>query len=269
LAIGGEGAVGILADLIGDVEEDAGDVVGLAFRGGSGGGGLVLAEVEGSGGGVDVALQEIVADAADIDACFEGVVAEDLGPVVGEVDVRFSAEPGQGLRVADERVAGAVFAVACEVADLEGDLAAVDGAEVGAGNAEGLGVGRTEVGLLGGVAEVGYADADLGEEGGGEDMVVVEAGAVGGCFACGFEAAASRAAEEGAKERGLIGGGGLMAEAAAEMILLGDGVVGLDVVADGVFAEGRVLREVVGGFAGDIGGGGEIGGGVAGKGEFC
>ena len=36
LTVGGEGAVGVLADLIGDVEEHAGDIVGLTGRGAPG-----------------------------------------------------------------------------------------------------------------------------------------------------------------------------------------------------------------------------------------
>ena len=108
-------------------------------------GGLVFAEVEGSRRGVVVALQKIVADAANVGACLQRVVAENLGPVVGKVDIRFGAQPRQRLRVADQRVAGAVLSVACEVADLEGDLSAAGRRVVGAvgtvaGDAERLGI---------------------------------------------------------------------------------------------------------------------------------
>jgi hypothetical protein len=43
-----------------------------------------------------------------------------------------------------------------------------------------------------------------------------------------------------------------MTEPAAEVAFLGDGVVGLDIVADRVFAEWRILREVVGSLAGNV-----------------
>jgi hypothetical protein len=61
LAIAREGAVGVLSDLIGRVEEDAGDIVGLAGCGAAEGcgfwrRGLVFTEIEGSGSSVVVAL---------------------------------------------------------------------------------------------------------------------------------------------------------------------------------------------------------------------
>ncbi len=183
---------------------------------------------------------------------FSGMVADDLGPVVGDVDVRLRTQPGQGLRVADERIGGAVLAIAGEVADLECDLAAAGGDVVGAvgavaGDAEGLRVVAAVVGLGGGVAQMRDAEARFGEELGREDVVVVDAGAVGARDAGRLKAAARRAAQERAEERRLEGVGRLVAEASAEVVLLRDGVVRLDVVADGVFAEGQILREVVGG----------------------
>ena len=173
LAVAWEGAVGVLAYLVGLAEEDAGDVVGLAGEGGTGSGGLVFAEVEGSGGGVVVALQQVVADAADVGAKLEGVVAEDFGDDGGKVDVRFRAQPGQRLRIADERIGGAVLAVAGEVRNLEGDLAAAGDDVVGAvgavaGDAERVRVVGAVVGLLGGVAGVRDAGACLQDQGVGK-----------------------------------------------------------------------------------------------------
>src|SRR5580698_2119364 len=43
-----------------------------------------------------------------------------------------------------------------------------------------------------------------------------------------------------------------MTEPAADVVFLGEGVVGLDVVADEVFVKGRILREVVGRGSGNI-----------------
>ena len=43
-----------------------------------------------------------------------------------------------------------------------------------------------------------------------------------------------------------------MTEASAQVILLRDRVIALDVVADGIFGEGQVLREVISGFPCDI-----------------
>ncbi len=95
-------------------------------------------------------------------------------------------------------------------------------------------------------------------------MVVISAGAVGCGDSGGFKASSCGSTQERSKGGRLEGIGGLVREAAAEMVFRRDGVVGLDVVADGVFAEGQVLREVVGRGAGDVGGGGEIDGGVSG-----
>src|SRR5277367_6182337 len=107
---------------------------------------------------------------------------------------------------------------------------------------------------------MGNADAPLGEQGGREHVVVVEAGAVG-CRGTGSlkATAARRATEEGAEDRCLEGVDLLMAEAAAQVVLLGNGVVGFDVVAVRVLMEGQVGREVIGRGSGDVLGGGEVG----------
>ena len=61
---------------------------------------------------------------------------------------------------------------------------------------------------------MGNADAPLGEQCGREDVVIVEAGAVGCRGTAGLEAtAARRATEEGAKYRRLVRIDRLMAEA--------------------------------------------------------
>ena len=111
---------------------------------------------------------------------------------------------------------------------------------------------------------MGNADAPFGEQGGREDVVVVAARAVG-CRGTGsLKATAARgAAEEGTEDRRLVGVDQLMAEAAAQVVLLGNGVVRLDVVAPHVLVEGQVGREVVRRGPGDVLGGGEVGLGVA------
>ena len=108
LPVAGEGAVGVLANLIGNVEQNTCDVVGLPGNGavefgGARRGSRVFVEVELSCSGVVIALQKIVADTANVGAAFERVVTNNLGPVVGKVDVRLSTQPGQRRRVADQR----------------------------------------------------------------------------------------------------------------------------------------------------------------------
>src|SRR5277367_4206622 len=107
---------------------------------------------------------------------------------------------------------------------------------------------------------MGNADAPLGEQGGREHVVVVEAGAVG-CRGTGSlkATAARRATEEGAKDRRLEGVDLLMAEAAAQVVLLGNGVVRLDVVAPRVLVKGQIGLEVVRRGSGEVLGGGKIG----------
>src|ERR1700678_993845 len=108
---------------------------------------------------------------------------------------------------------------------------------------------------------MGNADAPLGEQGGREDVVVVAARAVG-CRSTGsLKATAARgAAQERAEDRRLVGVDQLMAEAAAQVVLLGNGVVRLDVVAPHVLVEGQVGREVVRRGSGNVLGGSEVGG---------
>src|SRR5271156_2420989 len=111
---------------------------------------------------------------------------------------------------------------------------------------------------------MGYTNAPLGEQGGGEDVLVVAAGTVGCRDTGGLKAtAARRATEEGAEDRCLEGVDLLMAEAAAQVVLLGNGVVGFDVVAVRVLMEGQVGREVIGRGSGDVLGGGKVGRGIA------
>src|ERR1700674_1930242 len=107
---------------------------------------------------------------------------------------------------------------------------------------------------------MGNADAPLGEQGGREDVVVVAARAVG-CRSTGsLKATAARgAAEERAEDRRLVGVDQLMAEAAAQVVFFGNGVVGLDIVAQHVLVEGQVGGEVVGRGSGDVLGGRQVG----------
>ena len=121
-------------------------------------------------------MQKIVADAADVGACLEGVVPQDLGPVVGKVDIGFGAQPGQRHRITDQRAAENV----CR----DGDLPAAVGrviAPVGAiaGDTKGGRVVGSIVCLLRRVTQMGQTDARLGKQGWREDVIVVEAGAIG------------------------------------------------------------------------------------------
>ncbi len=158
---------------------------------------------------------------------------------------------------------GPEFAIAAEVAPLERYLAAAGGGIVGAvwtiaGDAESLGIGAAEVGLLRGVAQVGDSDPGLGDELWRKDVVVVEAGAVGGGCSGSLKPAARRTAEEGAKERRLVGVGRLVAEASAQVVFRRDLVVRLDVVAPRILVEREVRRKVVGGSSGKVLGVGQI-----------
>ena len=180
-------------------------------------GGRVFLEVERSRGGVVVALQKIVADAADVCACLERVVANDLGPVIGKVDIGFGAQPGQRHRIADQRGPKDVCREWRLVRCWWESVRAVGAI---AGNAKGVRVVGSVVRLVRRVAQMGQADARFGKQGGREDVVVVEAGAVGRCDTGGFKSAASGAAQERAEERRLVGGRVLMAEAPAQVVLL-------------------------------------------------
>src|SRR3984957_18679049 len=113
---------------------------------------------------------------------------------------------------------------------------------------------------------MGNADAHVGKQGGRKDVVVVEAGAVGGGGAGGLKATAGRATEERAEDRRLEGVDRLMAEAAAQVVLLGNGVVGLDVVVPEVLVEGQVGGVVVGRGSGDVLGGVQVFLGIASEG---
>src|ERR1700722_15019505 len=114
---------------------------------------------------------------------------------------------------------------------------------------------------------MGNTDAPLGEQGGREEVVVVAAGAVGCRGTGGLKAAAARrATEERTEDRRLEGVDRLMAEAAAQVVLLGNGVVGLDVVVPSVLVEGQVGGVVVGRGSGNVLGGVQVFLGIASEG---
>src|SRR5271156_934386 len=62
-------------------------------------------EGECSTGAKGLVLKQVVVDAAEIDAKFDCVGADDLGPVVHDIDVGFRANPRERGRVSDERIA--------------------------------------------------------------------------------------------------------------------------------------------------------------------
>ena len=88
---------------------------------------------------------------------------------------------------------------------------------------------------------MGQAGARFGNQGGRKGMVVIEAGAIGCRDSGRFKSTASGPPEERTKERRLVRGCVLMAETAAQMILVRHRVIRLDVVAGGVFTERQVL----------------------------
>ena len=95
-----ESAVRILANLIWNVEQNTGHVVGLsgggaAIRRRTRSGCRLFFEVELPCCRIVISLQKIVADAADVGASLQGVVAQNLGPVVCEIDIGLGAKPGQ------------------------------------------------------------------------------------------------------------------------------------------------------------------------------
>ena len=99
---------------------------------------------------------------------------------------------------------------------------------------------------------MGQTDTRLGEQGRREDVIVVDAGAIGCRSSGGFKASVCGATKERAEERRLECVDVLMAETAAQVVLLSDRVVRLDVVADGIFVERKVLRKIVARCAGDV-----------------
>ncbi len=94
--------------------------------------------------------------------------------------------------------------------------------------------------------KVGDAEAEFSEEGWGEDVVVVDAGAIGALVAGALEAATGRAADEGTEGGRLKGEDALPAVTTAEVVTLIQGVVHFDVVAVGGLLKGQVDAVVVG-----------------------
>ena len=140
---------------------------------------------------------------------------------------------------------------------MEGNLAAGVGriiCSVGAvaGDAQRLGIVAAEIGLLRRVAQMGHAKTRFSEQGGREDVIVVRACAICRCGSGRFKATVCGASEERTEQRRLVSVDVLMAETAAQVILLSDRVIRLDVVAGGVFVERKVLRKIIAECAGDV-----------------
>ena len=99
---------------------------------------------------------------------------------------------------------------------------------------------------------MGQARAGFGKQCRRKYVIVVETGAVGRCCSGSFKATAGGSAQEGAEQRCLECGRSLVAEPAAQVIFLSDREVQLNVIANGVFTERQVRREVIGRCAGDV-----------------
>ena len=93
---------------------------------------------------------------------------------------------------------------------------------------------------------MGQTDAHFGKQGWREYMIVVETGAVGRCDSGRFKTSVCRPTKERAEEWRLVRGRILVAETAAQVVLLSHRVVRLNVVADGIFAEREIRRKIVG-----------------------
>ena len=106
--------------------------------------------------------------------------------------------------------------------------------------------------LLRRITQMCDANARFGKKRWREHVIVIEAGTVRRGDSGRFKSAASGAPEKRSEKWGLIGGRVLMAEAPCQMVLLIHRVVRLDVVADGIFTEWKVLRKIVGRRAGNV-----------------
>ena len=53
-------------------------------------------------------LRQIVAEAMDIRSPFEGMIPAGLGPVIGDVQIRFPSDPRQACRIPNQAVVGIV-----------------------------------------------------------------------------------------------------------------------------------------------------------------
>ena len=242
LAIAGEEGIEIAACLTGLLHQEAGHVIGnrrscsiACIRG------LYIREGKCASGAEGLILEQIVMNPADVSTPFEGVIAQDFGPVVDKVDIRFGADPRFGRGVTDDRRGETAI-------ESDGHLAAGEAlpGDIHSGDAQGGCVVRTKVVGLRTVAEVGYADTHFGQEGRREDVIEIGARAKGLLVAGAFKAAALRSAKESTKSGLLEGDNLLVAVTATHVVLAGQRVVALDVEAVGCFGERKTGGVVVG-----------------------
>src|SRR6185312_2647353 len=164
--VGGEVSSQVTSRLARKIEQEAGEVVVVTcarttFE-------RRLAGVE----GIDAArtecliLQQIVSNAPDVASPLNCVIAPNFVPRVGDVDIRFSAYPRQAGGVTDD-------VVRIECIQVDSDHPAVERPDVHAGDANrGRGVG-TVVGIRRLVMVMRYADAELGDQSGCENTIIV------------------------------------------------------------------------------------------------
>ena len=104
LPVCGEEGVEIAAGLAGQIEEEAGDVVGDVGLGAGCRRFGRRRRCKAPRGLKVWSCRRSSRTRRRSTPNFDGVIADDLGPVVDEVDVGFGADPGDGGGVADERV---------------------------------------------------------------------------------------------------------------------------------------------------------------------
>ena len=169
------------------------------------------------------------------------MVADDLGPVIVEVDIGLAPDPRHRSRISDQRAGEAAI-------DGEADLPAREwlSSDVHARDTQSGCVVRAVVVRVRIVAQVSDTNSCFGEKRGRKDVVVVHTRAVGRLDACAFKAASCGTAQKRSKGRRLKGVDSLPAVASAEMVLLIDRPVDLCIEAVRALGERKIGGVVVG-----------------------
>src|SRR6267154_1635369 len=102
-------------------------------------------------------LQQSIANTAQVNTEFDGVIAENFGPGIGKVDVRFRSDPRQARRIPDQGIGKAAI-------DGDSNDSAGDGVEIYAWNAQGIGSVGAEIGVVGFVVIPGDTHAKFGDQ---------------------------------------------------------------------------------------------------------
>ncbi len=182
----------VASRLVGEVQQEAGEVVGETRFGRSGTGverRLAIGEGVKTAWAESLLLQQSVANPAQVDTELKGVIADDLGPGVRKVYICFRPDPGKAGGVADQRIRKSSVIGNGDAHDSAGYRV-----EVYAGNAQSLGCFGAEITVVGLVVIPGHTSAELGNQRVREKAIVVETNAIGVLDAAALEIALCRSA---------------------------------------------------------------------------